>query len=151
MKAYAAVTDKNWFDHLRSLSLREQVDEVNFWTPKPWRGQFGVPALDAAHIRPFSEVPENYVQNGMLLRSDVHRLFDASYVTVTPDYHFEVSKHIHTDFDDGENYYKPARQGAMGACALRPSAGTGVPGVAQRESVPGVKRWSCPFCHSLPG
>ena len=283
MKAYAAVTDKNWFDHLRKLSRRERVEEVNFWTPKPWGGQFGVltrgqpllfklksphnviagggffehytdlpiglawqafgekngapsldevrqrtahlrrdsprpwedytigcillaepffwdekdwfrqpadwapsiqrgkgydlrteigrnlwrqvsdrlhgtivrepkpegwldlpggysdpatvrhrvgqgifrtvvtdvyerqcavtrekalPALDAAHIRPFSEVPENYVQNGMLLRSDVHRLFDAGYVTVTPDYRFEVSKHIHTDFDDGENYYK---------------------------------------------
>ena len=65
-----------------------------------------LPALDAAHIRAFSEVPENYVQNGMLLRSDVHRLFDAGYVTVTPEYRFEVSKHIHTDFDDGENYYK---------------------------------------------
>ena len=61
---------------------------------------------DAAHIRPFSEAPENYVQNGMLLRSDVHRLFDAGCVTVTPDYNFEVSKHIHTDFDDGENYYR---------------------------------------------
>ncbi|MXY32198.1 MAG: HNH endonuclease [Gammaproteobacteria bacterium] len=65
-----------------------------------------LPALDAAHIQPFSQVPANYVQNGMLLRSDVHRLFDAGYVTVTPDHHFEVSKHIHTDFDDGENYYK---------------------------------------------
>ena len=65
-----------------------------------------LPALDAAHIRPFSETPQNYVNNGMLLRSDVHRLFDAGYVTVTPDYHFEVSDHIHTDFDDGENYYK---------------------------------------------
>ena len=42
MKAYAAVTDKNWFDHLRSLSRGQRVDEVNFWTPKPWRGQFGV-------------------------------------------------------------------------------------------------------------
>lgn len=282
LNAYAAVTDKNWFDHLRSVSRRERVDEVNFWTPKPWGGHFRVltrgqpllfklksphnviagggffehytelpvglawqafgekngapsldavrqrtahlrrdrprssnyvigcillaepffwdekewfrqpadwapsiqrgkgydlragigrdlwrqvtdrlhgtivaepkpeggldlpggysdptparhrvgqgifrsvvtdvyerqcavtrekalPALDAAHIQPFSEVPENYVQNGMLLRSDVHRLFDAGYVTVTPDHHFEVSKHIHTDFDDGENYYK---------------------------------------------
>ena len=65
-----------------------------------------LPALDAAHIRPFSETPQNYVENGMLLRSDVHRLFDAGYVTVTPDYQFEVSNHIHTDFDDGENYYK---------------------------------------------
>ena len=38
--------------------------------------------------------------------TDVQRLFDAGYVTVTPDHHFEVSKHIHTDFDDGGNYYK---------------------------------------------
>ena len=65
-----------------------------------------LPALEAAHIRPFSETPQHYVRNGLLLRSDVHRLFDAGYVTVTPDYHFEVSDRIHTDFDDGENYYK---------------------------------------------
>ena len=65
-----------------------------------------LPALEAAHIRPFSEAPRHYVKNGLLLRSDVHKLFDAGYVTVTPDYHFEVSDHIHTDFDDGENYYK---------------------------------------------
>ena len=42
LNAYAAVTDKNWFDQLRSLSRREQVDEVNFWTPKPWGGHFRV-------------------------------------------------------------------------------------------------------------
>ena len=64
------------------------------------------PALEAAHIRPFREMPQHYVKNGLLLRSDVHKLFDAGYVTVTPDYHFEVSDHIHADFDDGENYYK---------------------------------------------
>lgn len=65
-----------------------------------------LPALDAAHIRPFSVVPANYVQNGMLLRSDVHRLFDAGYVTVTPDYRVEVSERMQSDFDDGENYLK---------------------------------------------
>lgn len=259
MKAYVAVTDKRWFEHLRTLSTRGPVDEVNFWTPKSWGGQFRVlqrgqpllfklrspdnaivgggflsevrqrtaqlrrddprpwedytigcimlaepffwenedwipqpddwapntqrgkgydlttaigqglwtevfnrlsgtivsepkppnwveipsgygdpatvrprvgqgifrtvvtdvygrqcavtrekalPALEAAHIRPFSETPQHYVRNGLLLRSDVHKLFDAGYVTVTPDYHFEVSDRIHTDFDDGENYYK---------------------------------------------
>ena len=62
------------------------------------------PALEAAHIRPFRETPQHYVKNGLLLRSDVHKLFDAGYVTVTPDYQFEVSDHIRTDFDDGENY-----------------------------------------------
>ena len=283
MNAYVAVTDKQWFDHLRTLSRREQVEEVNFWTPKPWGGKFGVlqrgqpllfklrsphnvivgggffehytplpislawqafgekngatsledvrhrtarlrqdsprpwedymigcillaepflwdeedwfpqpadwapstqrgarydlkspigrelwrqvsdrlhatrvserelerswelpggygdfvptrhrvgqgifrsvvtdvyerkcavtreralPALDAAHIKPFSVTPVNYVQNGMLLRSDVHRLFDAGYVTVTPDYQVEVSERMRTDFNDGENYLK---------------------------------------------
>ena len=65
-----------------------------------------LPALDAAHIRPFKVVPENYVQNGMLLRSDVHKLFDAGYVTVTPDYQVEVSERMRTDFNDGENYLR---------------------------------------------
>jgi len=65
-----------------------------------------LPVLDAAHIRPFSVVPEHYVQNGLLLRSDVHKLFDAGYVTVTPEYRVEVSGHIRTDFNDGENYEK---------------------------------------------
>jgi len=36
-----------------------------------------LPALDAAHIRSYSERPEHDVTNGLLLRSDVHRLFDA--------------------------------------------------------------------------
>ena len=36
-----------------------------------------LPALDAAHIRSFSERPDHDVRNGLLLRSDVHRLFDA--------------------------------------------------------------------------
>lgn len=66
----------------------------------------GVSGAEAAHIRPFKEEPKHYVRNGLLLRSDVHKLFDAGYVTVTPDYRFEVSDHIHTDFDDGENYYE---------------------------------------------
>lgn len=65
-----------------------------------------LPALDAAHIRPYSEEPEHYVRNGMLLRSDVHRMFDAGYVTVTPDYEVEVSRRVRTDFDDGENYLR---------------------------------------------
>ncbi|WP_420632901.1 HNH endonuclease [Candidatus Palauibacter sp.] len=279
MKAYVAVTDKKWFDHLRGLSRHQPVEEVNFWTPKPWGGEFGVlsrgqpllfklrsphnavvgggffehytslpislawqafgekngaasldevrdrtarlrkdtprpwedykigcillaepffwdeenwcpqpadwapstqrgksydltapvgkelwrevsdrlmgmrvaesrsgelpggysygavkrrvgqgifqsrvmdayerqcavtreralPALDAAHIKPFSLTQENHIQNGILLRSDVHRLFDAGYVTVTPEYHVEVSEHVRTDFNDGENYFK---------------------------------------------
>ena len=36
MKAYIAVTDKTWFEHLRALSRHRPVEEVNFWTPKRW-------------------------------------------------------------------------------------------------------------------
>jgi putative restriction endonuclease len=65
-----------------------------------------LPALEAAHIRPFSESPEHSLRNGLLLRSDVHRLFDAGYVTVTPEYRVEASRTMRADFNDGENYLK---------------------------------------------
>ena len=98
-----------------------------------------LPALEAAHIRPFSETSRHYVKNGLLLRPDVHKPFDAGYVTVTPDYHFEVSDHIHRDFDDGENYYKLHRKGLWVPKELRASARARTLGVAQRESVSGVR------------
>ncbi|MEQ9398182.1 MAG: HNH endonuclease [Longimicrobiales bacterium] len=69
-------------------------------------GERALPALDAAHIRPFSEVREHVVTNGLLLRSDVHRLFDAGYVTITPEYRVEASQRMRGDFNDGDNYLK---------------------------------------------
>jgi len=69
-------------------------------------GDRALPALDAAHIRPFSEVRTHSVRNGMLLRSDVHRLFDAGYITVTPEHRVEASHRMRDDFHDGDNYLK---------------------------------------------
>lgn len=43
-----------------------------------------VPALEAAHIRPFSYERIDKVENGLLLRADVHRLFDRNLVGVNP-------------------------------------------------------------------
>ena len=65
-----------------------------------------LPALEAAHIRPFSELETHTVRNGLLLRSDVHRLFDAGYITVTPEYRVEASDRMRDDFNDGENYIR---------------------------------------------
>jgi WD40 repeat protein len=42
-------------------------------------------ALEAAHIVPYSGIQTNHVQNGLLLRSDIHTLFDLYYLTVHPD------------------------------------------------------------------
>jgi len=64
-----------------------------------------LPTLEAAHIKPFSLEGPHSVDNGILLRSDFHRLFDAGYATVTTDHHFEVSRRIHDEFDNGEYYY----------------------------------------------
>ncbi len=43
--------------------------------------------------------------NGLLLRSDIHRLFDKGYITVTPEYRVEVSRRLKDDFDNGHSYY----------------------------------------------
>lgn len=65
-----------------------------------------LPVLQAAHIRPVSEGGQHEVSNGLLLRSDVHTLFDRGYVTVSPDFQFRVSRRLKADFDNGEHYYQ---------------------------------------------
>jgi len=64
-----------------------------------------LPVLEAAHIKPFSDNGPHIVENGLLLRSDIHKLFDTGYVTVTPEYKFEVSKRIRDEFENGRDYY----------------------------------------------
>ena len=65
-----------------------------------------LPALDAAHIRPYSEEGNTRYQTGLLLRRDIHSLFDRGYVTVTPDLRIEVSKKIREQFENGRHYYR---------------------------------------------
>ena len=64
-----------------------------------------LPALEAAHIREYHDVQEHAITNGILLRADIHRLFDTGYVTVSPDHRFEVSKRIKEEFENGRDYY----------------------------------------------
>jgi putative restriction endonuclease len=68
-------------------------------------GERTLPALDAAHIRPYAAAGENRVSNGLLLRSDLHRLFDRGYVTVRPDLKVQVSRRIREEFENGRLYY----------------------------------------------
>jgi putative restriction endonuclease len=71
-------------------------------------GEHTVPVLQASHIRPFADVLEHEVTNGLSLRSDIHTLFDRGYVTVSPDYEFKVSDRLRDDFANGEIYYQYA-------------------------------------------
>ena len=67
--------------------------------------EHSLPALEAAHIRPYGQGGEHDVRNGLLLRSDLHRLFDRGYVTVTPKHRVEVSSRLREHFSNGRSYY----------------------------------------------
>jgi len=83
-----------------------------------------LPALEAAHIKPYIESGPHSVNNGILFRSDIHKLFDRGYVTISSDYHFEVSKKIKEEYENGRDYY--AMQGKPlslpGKTDLQPSS-----------------------------
>src|SRR5262249_42454397 len=68
--------------------------------------EHSLPVLEAAHIRPFGEGGVHEVSNGLLLRSDIHRLFDKGYVGVTPNHRFLVSRRLKDDFANGRSYYQ---------------------------------------------
>ena len=68
-------------------------------------GERVLPALEAAHIKPFAREGPNMVSNGLLLRSDIHRLFDRGYISVTKEFRVDISKKIREEFQNGREYY----------------------------------------------
>lgn len=71
-------------------------------------GERITPVLEAAHIKPYAYQGPHAVSNGLLLRSDLHRLFDLGYVSVDPDYRFLVSSRLQDEFHNGKDYYELA-------------------------------------------
>ncbi|WP_433213261.1 HNH endonuclease [Dactylosporangium sp. CS-047395] len=67
------------------------------------------PVLQAAHILPLPSGGEHRLDNGLLLRSDVHIMFDRGYLSVDPSYRLMVSPRLREDFGNGEYFY--ARSG----------------------------------------
>lgn len=68
-------------------------------------GEHSLPALEAAHIKPWHQGGAHEVHNGLLLRRDLHRLFDLGYVSARPDGRFLVSSRLRTEFANGRTYY----------------------------------------------
>lgn len=52
--------------------------------------------LEAAHIDPYRGADSDHVQNSLLLRSDIHRLFDAFEITIDDDYRVMLSPTLRT-------------------------------------------------------
>jgi putative restriction endonuclease len=70
-------------------------------------GERTLPVLEAAHITPYAVVQRHEIWNGLLMRSDLHRLFDGGYMTVDPrERRVVVSKRIREEFENGKDYYK---------------------------------------------
>jgi putative restriction endonuclease len=128
----APVGTKLWEDIQLRILARELDDEeleqpLMFGEPVPVRRRLGqgsfrvlvtdtyerrcavtqervLPVLEAAHIKPVAAGGTHRVDNGLLLRSDLHKLFDRGYVTVTPDHRIHVSRRLREDFHNGEYY-----------------------------------------------
>lgn len=65
-----------------------------------------VPVLEAGHIKPYSESGPNSPKNGLLLRADLHILFDQGYITVNDKLEVEVSRRIKEEYENGREYYR---------------------------------------------
>lgn len=59
---------------IRRYGLRCQISGYHF-----------AAAVEAAHIRPYASSEDNGVGNGLLLRSDLHTLFDLGFIGIEPD------------------------------------------------------------------
>ena len=75
-------------------------------SPSQWPIEYPLPVLEAAHIKPCSVGGPHEPENGLLLRSDLHTLFDQGYVTVDADQlKVVVSSRIREEFENGRDYY----------------------------------------------
>jgi putative restriction endonuclease len=69
------------------------------------------PTLQAAHILPVGKGGEHRIDNGLLLRSDVHTMFDRGYIGVDPSYKLHVSRRLRDEFGNGDEFYE--REGSV--------------------------------------
>ena len=96
-------------DQLRPMRLHQGAFRVMVTEAYDRRcaisGEKALPVLEAAHIQPVAEGGLHRLDNGLLLRSDVHTLFDRGYISVTPDHRVLVAAgKLKEDYDNGEPY-----------------------------------------------
>ncbi len=63
-------------------------------------GDPALPALEVATIRPPADGGLLRLDNGLLLRADLRRLFDRGFLTVTPDHQVRVSRQLTASYRD---------------------------------------------------
>lgn len=66
--------------------------------------------LEACHIQPYINKKSNHIQNSILLRVDIHELFDSGYISIDKDYRIKISsqlKSIYYQTFNGKKIYLP--------------------------------------------
>ena len=53
-----------------------------------------IDVLEGAHIHPYINKESNHMQNGILLRVDIHRLFDKNLISIDKNYKIHVSERL---------------------------------------------------------
>lgn len=71
-------------------------------------GNHIVPTLEAAHIRPAASGGSHLVSNGLLLRSDVHTLFDLGFLGINERFELQVSPLLAETWGNGTEFYARA-------------------------------------------
>jgi len=84
----------------RSMLQRQGQQEFRRRLLTAYRGQCAVTGcteegtLQAAHIRPVSSKGDHHVSNGLLLRADIHNLFDLGLIAIDQNLVIHVSKQV---------------------------------------------------------
>lgn len=88
-----------------------------------------LPTLEACHIRPAAKGGSHAVSNGLLLRSDVHQLFDLGYLGLHPrTLQIQASPRLQLEFQNGAEY-----RALQGQIPILPAAAGDRPSPAQLE------------------
>jgi putative restriction endonuclease len=91
---------------LGQAAFRHAVDEAYEYRCAV-TGSRTYPSLEAAHIRDFaSERGTHSVPNALLLRSDVHALYDRGYIGVDADLRLRVSPELRANGWNGTEFYE---------------------------------------------
>ncbi|MFI4971040.1 MAG: HNH endonuclease [Hyphomicrobiales bacterium] len=64
-----------------------------------------LPTLQAAHVIPIAQGGQHRVDNGILLRSDVHTLFDQGYIGFDEEFRLRVSSRLRSEYGNGDEFY----------------------------------------------
>jgi hypothetical protein len=111
----------------RSVLQRQGQQEFRRRLLAAYRGQCAVTGckeegtLQAAHIRPVSSNGDHHISNGLLLRADIHNLFDLGLIAIDENLRINVASTV-TEREyrelDGKKAHVPSGQSAPSRSAL---------------------------------